>query len=159
MTSAEIGSSSATSAEAARPLRILFRGLSSFIAKSRRRSLSTIRLFLLAASSVMLVSELAAAEDAPAVKMAKLGAQMAGHNYTTYANCHAKPEQLEAFKVKSKSRFAAVGGDFDSLFASGQAEGAAYWVKAAAGLGGEDKVRASVCPNALQSLQQSLARK
>jgi hypothetical protein len=134
--------------------------------RSRKQSMESVvppmtggPVFFLAASSVMLLSESATAADTPAVKMAKLGAQMAGHNYTTYANCHAKPEQLEAFKVKSKSRFAAVGGDFDSLFASGQAEGAAYWVKAAAGLGGEDKMRASVCPNALQSLQQSLARK
>lgn len=100
----------------------------------------------------------AVAEDTPAAKMAKLGTQMAGHNYATYSNCHAQPEQLDAFKVKAKARFSSVGRDFESLFASGEAEGSAYWVKAAAGLGSEDKMRASVCPNALKNLQLSLAR-
>jgi len=116
-------------------------------------------MMMFAASGLFLTVGSAFAEDSRAVQLAKLGVQLAGHNYATYSDCHAAPEKLHAFKEKSKVRFPAVGGAFDSLFAAGQAEGQQYWAKGAADLGGEDKVRAAVCPNSLQRLDTSLSRR
>jgi hypothetical protein len=147
-------------------LATLFRRLQSVIILKKRSSknrlgdyMRPVRSLMFAACGLFLMAGSASAEDARLVKMAKLGVQLAGHNYATYSMCHASAEKLNAFKEKSKARFPHAGGEFDALFASGQSEGTAYWAKAAAGLGGDEQARAAICPNALQDLQRSLALK
>ncbi|MET0307958.1 MAG: hypothetical protein ABW023_04560 [Sphingomonas sp.] len=120
---------------------------------------------MIAACGLLMMAGSASAQDDRLIKMAKLTVQLTGHNYATYAKCHAPAGELNAFKDKSRAHFLKIGAqvnsgaEFDTLFASGQADGTAYWAKAVAGLGGEDKVRAAVCPDALRNLQISLTRK
>ena len=112
---------------------------------------------ILALSAILLAATPAFAAEDLHVRMAKIGANLAGYNYNNYQYCGASPADLSAAKSLAKTKFAAAGAEFDAAFAAGIADSLDKQHTGISQLG-EAKYKSSICPNVLKGLHDKLAK-